>query len=163
MYSVCVRGYVCVLSSMSLIIHHFQLSRVQPAQATVGQIQNKLYAKATAPLMPGLRRSPGRQICGIALNCVRLLLCRWRERGHRVCMEIRVAPATLNSYLHVDSFLRGERARMEVVPTKIPTFLSCAAEDFRFCIIAVCLSTVLFLCSADDTYIWDIPMLAKVR
>lgn len=140
---------------MSLIILHSQLSRAHPARATVGQIQNKLYAKATAPLMPGLCRSPGRQIYGMALNCVGLLLCPeenavtgfvWKFGWLLPC-------ASLNSYLHVDSFLKGGRARMEVVPTKIPTSPSRAAEEVSFRLIAVCLITVLFLCSADDTYI----------
>lgn len=48
-------------------------------------------------------------------------------------------------------FLKGEGARTEVVP-KIPTSPSRAAEEMSFCLIAVCLITVLFLCSAD-TYI----------
>lgn len=38
-------------------------------------------------------------------------------------------------------------------PHKDTNLTSRAAEEIRFCLIAVCLITVLFLCSADDTYI----------
>lgn len=100
MYSVCV--CVCVLSSPLRV----ELPQGHPARATVWQIQNKLYAKAAAPLVPGLRRFPERQMRRPALNCV----APCTEQGHRVGMEIQVPSgpcATLNSGLHVDSFLRG--------------------------------------------------------
>lgn len=158
--TVCVCERVCVLSSMSLIILHSQLSRAQPARATVGQIQNKLYAKATAPLVPGLRRSPGRQIYGMALNCVGLLLCPEENEVTGFVWKFGwlLPCASLNSDLHVDSFLKGggrewRWSRQRYQPP------SRAAEEVSFCLIAVCLITVLFLCSAT---FWDIPMLATV-
>lgn len=115
MYSVCVRE--CVYCPVSLIMLHVQRPRAQPARAAVGQIQNKLYAKATAPLMPGLRPSPGRQIYGMALDCVGLLLCLQENEVTGFVWKFGwlLPCASLNSYLHVDSFLKGERARMAVV------------------------------------------------
>lgn len=79
----------------------------------------------------------------------------WRERGHWVCMEIRVAPALrLFEFLFACGLIfKGGESENGGGPTKIPSSPSRAAEEISFCLIAVCLITVLFLCSADDTYI----------
>lgn len=152
--TVCVRESVC---PVHYVPHHSPLSTVPgppcPSYCWTNtkQIVCKGHGAAYAGSLPITRKAnlwDGLELC-------RVTPLPWRERGHWVCMEIRVAPALcLFEFLFACGLVfKGGRARMEVVPTKIPTSPSRAAEEVSFRLIAVCLITVLFLCSADDTYI----------